>query len=122
MQNPLTQQSWSPSIVGAGIGVLSWFAFATADQPIGITTAFEHTAALAEKAVMPSLEHTNTYDKEQASIGEPPKIGWEWMLVIGVLVGPMLSSFLSGERLCRNTSRFKVFETHLSLFHRCCIQ
>src|ERR1017187_9300942 len=44
--NPLTKQSWSPYLVGAGIGVLSWLAFATADRPIGITTAFEYRALL----------------------------------------------------------------------------
>ena len=28
MSNPLTMKSWSPYVVGAGIGVLSWCAFA----------------------------------------------------------------------------------------------
>ncbi len=27
MRNPFTQKSWSPYLVGVGIGVLSWFAF-----------------------------------------------------------------------------------------------
>ena len=52
--NPLRKKSWSPYVVGIGIGVLSWAAFATANRPLGITTAFEHTAALAENAVVPS--------------------------------------------------------------------
>jgi hypothetical protein len=34
MNNPLKMKSWSPYVVGAGIGVLSWFAFATANHPI----------------------------------------------------------------------------------------
>ena len=55
MNNPLTMKSWSPYVVGAGIGVLSWFAFATANHPIGITTAFENTAALTEKAAVPQI-------------------------------------------------------------------
>lgn len=37
MTNPLTIKSWSPDVAGAGIGILSWFAFASADRPIGIT-------------------------------------------------------------------------------------
>ena len=49
----LMQKSWFPYFVGIGIGVLSWFAFATANKPIGITTAFEYTAALTEKAATP---------------------------------------------------------------------
>jgi hypothetical protein len=53
MNNPLTMKSWSPCVVGAGIGVLSWFGFATSNHPIGITTAFENIAALTEKAAVP---------------------------------------------------------------------
>jgi hypothetical protein len=54
MTNPLKMKSWSPYVVGLGIGVLSWFAFAVADHPLGISTAFEHSAALAAKAAMPA--------------------------------------------------------------------
>ena len=81
MTNPLTLKSWSPYAVGVGIGLLSWFAFATADHPLGITTAFEHTAALTEKAVVPGVEQTNGYFAAKAAEGKSPKIGWEWMLV-----------------------------------------
>ncbi len=41
----LQKKSWSPYLVGALIGILSWFSFATADKPLGITTAFEYTGA-----------------------------------------------------------------------------
>jgi uncharacterized protein len=98
MTNPFTMKSWSPYAVGAAIGVLSWFAFAGADQPIGITTAFEHTAALAEKAVVPQAGQTSEYYAAKAEEGKPPKIGWEWMLVVGVFVGAFLSAWLSGDR------------------------
>lgn len=63
MSNPFTQKSWSAFVVGAGIGVLSWFAFWSADHPLGITTPFEHTAALVGKAAMPQLEQTHQYYK-----------------------------------------------------------
>lgn len=98
MSNPLTLRTWSPYVVGAAIGVLSWFAFATADHPIGITTAFEHTAALGIEAAMPQAEEENPYYAAKAAEGQPPKIGWEWMLVVGVFVGALLSSWLSGDR------------------------
>ncbi len=93
MTNPLTMKSWSPYVVGVGIGVLSWFAFAVADKPLGVSTAFEHTAALIEKAVVPQVEQTNEY-----FAGESPKIGLGWMLVAGVFLGALLSSWLSGDR------------------------
>lgn len=93
MANPLNQKQWSPYVVGLGIGILSWFAFATADHPLGITTAFEHSAALVERAVAPSLAENNEYFAK-----ESPKIGWEWMLVVGVFFGALLSSIMSGDR------------------------
>jgi len=98
MANPLFQKSWSPYVVGAGIGVLSWFAFATVDHPLGITTAFEKSAALSARAVMPTIEHSNEYFAKKAAEGKPLKIDWEWMLVIGVFVGAFVSSKLSGDR------------------------
>lgn len=98
MENPITRNSWSPYVVGAAIGVLSWFAFATADKPLGITTAFENTAALVEKAATPNYEQTNDYYTAKAKEGKSPKIDWEWMLVLGVFLGALLSASLSGDR------------------------
>lgn len=90
----LKRASWSPWAVGALIGMLSWFAFLTADKALGITTAFEHTAALGIAAVSADA-------KEGAYFADPekkPQIGWEWMLVVGVFVGSLVSSKLSGDR------------------------
>lgn len=98
MANPLNLKSWSPYIVGAAIGVLSWFAFWSADHPLGITTAFEHTAALTGKAVVPQVEQTHEYYQAKQQEGKPPKIGWEWMLVVGVFLGAFGSAWLSGDR------------------------
>ena len=94
--NFLQMRRWSPYAVGAGIGLLSWFAFATADKPIGITTAFEYSAALAIKPVAPAL--VQPYLDNKAKDQKSPKIDWEWMLVAGVFVGAFLSSQLSGDR------------------------
>jgi hypothetical protein len=86
--------------VGAAIGVLSWFAFATADEAIGITGAFENTAALAGEMVVSPAGATPEADGAgaRAEQGDPPRIDWEWMLVIGVFVGAFLSARLSGTR------------------------
>jgi hypothetical protein len=98
MPNPLTAKCWSPYVVGAGVGVLSWFAFATADRPIGVTTAFEHAAALGASAVAPGLERSNVYFAARAREGSPPKVGWEATLVVGVFLGSLLGAWLSGDR------------------------
>lgn len=96
--NPLKKRAWSPYVVGAGIGMLSWFAFATANHQIGITTAFENTAALAAKAAAPQVEQSNPFYADKAREGKAVKIDWEWMLVVGVFLGAWLSSKLSGDR------------------------
>ena len=93
MTNLLFRRAWSPSGVGAAIGVLCWFAFATADEAIGITGAFENTAALVGEVVVSQLGAN-----PEAEQGKPPRIDWEWMLVIGVVVGAFLSAWLSGTR------------------------
>ena len=98
MTNPLILKSWPPYAVGVGIGLLSWFTFATTDKPLGISTAFENTAALAEKAVVPGVEEANGYFAAKAAEGKSPKIGWEWTLVLGVFLGALVSSRLSGDR------------------------
>lgn len=102
MTNPLRLKSWSPYVVGAGIGVLSWFAFATADHPLGITTAFENTAALAEAAAAPQAAQDNPYFQKKSAEGKPPLIDWEWMLVLGVFIGAWISARLSGDRTERS--------------------
>jgi len=93
MKNPLARKSWSPFVVGACIGVLSWFAFLTADHPLGITTAFEHSAALLIGLSAPQAVATHAYFQQH-----DPKIGWEWMLVVGVFIGALISAATAGDR------------------------
>lgn len=96
--NLLRAKAWSPYAVGVGIGMLSWFAFATADHPLGVSTSFEQAAALAERAVAPDIEEANGYFAAKHAEGKPPRVGWEWMLVVGLFLGALLSSRLSGDR------------------------
>ncbi|QDV26516.1 YeeE/YedE thiosulfate transporter family protein [Aureliella helgolandensis] len=93
IKNPLQDKQWSPYLVGLGIGVLSWFAFASVDHPLGITTAFEHGAALGVQAIAPGLAANNEYFET-----ETPKVSWETMLVVGVFLGAFFSSLASGDR------------------------
>ncbi|NQU37035.1 MAG: hypothetical protein HQ526_05485 [Actinobacteria bacterium] len=39
----LGDPSWSPYVVGVGIGVLSWLTFLFSDHALGISTAFAKT-------------------------------------------------------------------------------
>lgn len=95
--NILQQRRWSPYLVGAGIGILSWFVCATANKLIGITTAFENTAALTLQRVAPGV--AQPLPAAKAKDQKSPKIDWEWMRVAGVFVGAFISSKLSGDRV-----------------------
>jgi hypothetical protein len=90
----LRRRSWSPWVSGAALGVLSWFAFATAGRGLGITTPFESTAAMVERGIAPVFADATGYFADH-----DPRIGWEWMLVVGVFIGSLASARLSGDRV-----------------------
>lgn len=96
------KQQWQPYAVGAGIGALSWLTFLTARNPLGVTTAFESTAAGLAQRAAPSLSGVNAY---LARTDEVPKLGWEWMLDGGIILGSLLSARLSGDRRGRTTQK-----------------
>ena len=87
----LQMEEWSPYLVGAGIGILSWVAFLVSDKPLGCSTAFARTGGLIEKFFRgKKVEERPYYSKF------PPVIDWEWMLVLGVIIGAFISAKLSG--------------------------
>ena len=92
MHGPRSKR-WSPYAVGVGIGVLSWFAFATVHRGLGVSTTFEHGLAFVQRAIAPDAAATREYFESQH-----PTVGWEWMLVLGVLAGSFLSARIAGDR------------------------
>ncbi|MBP2132528.1 putative membrane protein YedE/YeeE [Methanomicrobium sp. W14] len=91
MLEMLTQMTWSPYIAGAGIGVMSWLAFFLSDKPLGCSTSFFRTFGIIRKAV-----HKKGMDENPYYIKYKPEIDWQWMLVLGIVIGAFLSSVLSG--------------------------
>jgi len=90
----LQRKSWSPYAVGAAIGGLEALAMLSAKRPLGITTAFEKTAALAAEKIAPESLGVRRYEEES---GITPNIDWEVGLVGGVVLGSLYSSLLSGD-------------------------
>lgn len=91
MTHWLKAKRWSPYAAGALIGILSWFAFLTADHPLGVSTTFVHAVGLAERAVAPDHLAANPYFQKRA-----PRVDWQFMLVVGIAVGAWVSALLSG--------------------------
>ncbi len=88
----LTMKLWSPYVVGAGIGILSWFTFLLSNKPIGCSTAFARTSGMLEQALSGRSVAKQPYYKKFAAV-----IDWEWMFVLGIIIGSLVSSLLSGE-------------------------
>lgn len=83
---------WSPYLVGAGIGVLSWIAFAVVKDPLGVTTAYSRVAALFAQPFMGADAVANN------SYWKPMPFSWDygvWFLV-GVPLGALIAAISSG--------------------------
>lgn len=93
-------RAWSPWVVGLALGVLSWFAFATAQHGLGITTPFEQAAALATHSLASQSTGITSYLAEE----DAPKIGWEWTLVVGVFLGSFISATIARRGRSMDTS------------------
>jgi uncharacterized protein len=88
----LMEGLWSPYIVGAAIGVLSWFTWLISSEPIGCSTSFSRIAGMIEKLFRGKKVENKLYYQEVK-----PEIDWQMMLVIGVVIGAFVSSLLSGD-------------------------
>ena len=87
-----TETRWSPYTAGIGIGVLSWLTFLISKKPIGCSTAFARTSGMIEKIFQGKKVEQKLYFREVK-----PIVDWEWMLVLGIVIGSLLSSLLSGD-------------------------
>jgi uncharacterized protein len=87
----LEQARWSPYVVGAGIGILSWLTFLLSDKPLACSTSFARIAGMIEKSVRGNKATERPYYREFS-----PTIEWGMMLVIGLFFGALVSAVLSG--------------------------
>jgi len=85
----LRAEQWSPYVVGVGIGVLSWLTFLLSDHAIGCSTAFVRPGDGSAPGGQTTGEHP--YYKRFA-----PAVTWDFLLVVGILIGSFISARLSG--------------------------
>lgn len=88
----LTEVRWSPYAVGIGIGILSWFTFLISRKPLACSTSFARTSGMIEKLFLGKKVELKPYYQK---IGLA--IDWQWMLVVGVIIGSLISALLSGD-------------------------
>lgn len=88
----LTEVRWSPYAVGIGIGILSWFTFLISRKPIACSTSFAKTSGMIEKLFSGKKVELKPYYQK---IGLA--VDWQWMLVVGIVIGSLISALLSGD-------------------------
>ena len=88
----LTEVRWSPYAVGIGIGILSWFSFLISRKPLACSTSFAKTSGMIEKLFSGKKVELKPYYKK---IGLD--VDWQWMLVVGIIIGSLISALLSGD-------------------------
>jgi uncharacterized protein len=83
---------FSPYLVGVGLGVLSWIAFAVAKDPLGVTTALSRVGQPVAAAVIGrQAAASNAY-------WAPMPFAWDYgvLFLVGLLVGAFVASLMTG--------------------------
>jgi hypothetical protein len=88
----LGMETWSPYVVGVGIGLLSCLTLLFSDRFIGASTAFARTAGMIERCFRGDTVLARPYYRKF-----PPEIDWEWMFVLGIVIGALGAALLAGE-------------------------
>ncbi len=84
--------AWSPYVVGACIGVLSWLTFYFSDKPIGASSFYATVAGFIGKLFAKRRIESLAYFKQN-----PPRIGWEFVFVLMAIVGGSIAALTGGE-------------------------
>ena len=83
--------AWSPYLVGAGIGVLSWLTFYFSDKPIGASSFYATLAGFIGKVVAPRYTDNLEYFKSN-----PPIFNWEVAFVLAAILGAAVAALTGG--------------------------
>lgn len=87
----IKDKGWSPYLAGALSGVVLILSVWITGKYFGASTTFVRSAGMIEK-----LFGAERVAKMSYFIKEVPKIDWQWMFVIGILIGALIASTTSG--------------------------
>jgi hypothetical protein len=89
--NWLKKKEWSPYLAGGLSGVVLILSVWIAEKFFGASTSFVRSAGMIEKLFGADRPAGMDY-----FIKYVPKIDWQWIFVIGVLMGSLIASTTSG--------------------------
>ena len=84
--------AWSPYMVGAGIGVLSWLTFYFSNKAIGASSFYAHIAGFIGKSIAPVRTKSLAYFQDN-----PPSVGWGFVFVLAIIAGAAIAALAGGE-------------------------
>lgn len=84
--------AWSPYVVGAGIGVLSWLTFYFSNKSIGASSFYAHAAGFLGKVFAKRHTESLAYFKDN-----PPRVSWGFVFVVATIVGGAIAALSGGE-------------------------
>jgi len=87
----IKDKGWSPYLAGALSGVVLILSVWITGKYFGASTTFVRSAGMIEK-----LFGAERVAKMSYFIKEVPKIDWQWMFVIGILIGALIAATTSG--------------------------
>jgi len=86
----MADKRWNPYVAGALTGVIMIFSVWVAGKYFGASTTFVRSAGMIEK-----IFSAERVAKMEYFIKEVPKIDWQWMFVVGILIGSLIASTTS---------------------------
>lgn len=101
----LRKPQWSPYIVGAGIGLLSWATFYFMEKALGTSTSFVGAAGSGVCVIAPDHVASNAYylkeyGAKSVATGGPggfkPIFDWQMSLDFALIAGAFLAAWLGG--------------------------
>lgn len=84
--------SWSPYLVGAMLGVLTWLTFYFSDKPVGASSFYATVAGKIGMLIAPKHTRSLAYFKDN-----PPKFGWEATFVLATIIGGLIAALSGGD-------------------------
>ena len=89
--NNLNGRAWSPYLAGALAGLVMILSIGISGKYFGASTTFVRSAGMVEK-----LFNAKRVAQMDYFLKEAPKVDWQWMFVVGILIGSLIASTISG--------------------------
>jgi hypothetical protein len=93
----MRKRVWNPYLAGSLAGVLLVLSVLVAGHFLGASTTFASSASVIEKAIGIDPLQFEYFTTQKGKYGPDSLPDWQLMFVVGIIIGALISSRLSGE-------------------------